>query len=101
MRIQMRTEGGFAYIPGLSRPTILDSATLSPQESDEIQHLVSAVHFFDLPTLQEQTVHGGDQRTYKITIEDGVRSHSIQVTDPVKDPQLQALLTFVQQHASM
>jgi hypothetical protein len=99
MRIQVQIEGGIAHFPGLARPRILDSATLSPQDAHELHRLVEeTAHFFTQPTAPRTQPQGADCRTYTLTIEDDPRQHSIRVCDPVSDPHLQALLTFVQQH---
>lgn len=101
MRIELQIEGGFVYMPGLQRPRILDSRELSAQEAKQMQKLVQAANFFELPATQDQDPQGADHRTYKITAKDETRNHAIQVSDPIRDPQLQALLIFVQQHASV
>lgn len=99
MRIQVRMEGGFAQIPGLSAPKTLDSATLSAQDANEMRQLVQGANFFELPAVLNKPAPGAaDYRTYHITIEDNDRYHTIQVSDPINDPRLQALLTFIQQH---
>jgi hypothetical protein len=49
MRVQFAMEGGIAYFPGLSQPMVIDSAVLPPQEADELQQLVNATRFFELP----------------------------------------------------
>ncbi|GHO86499.1 protealysin inhibitor emfourin [Dictyobacter formicarum] len=98
MRIQVRIEGGFAQLPGLSTPRTLDSATLSAQNANEMRQLVQAANFFELPAVQDKPARGADYRTYHITVEDNGRSHTLQVSDPIRDPQLQALLSFVQRH---
>ncbi|GCE19237.1 protealysin inhibitor emfourin [Dictyobacter kobayashii] len=99
MQIQVQTEGGLAYLPGLAAPKTLDSASLSPQDANKMQQLVQAANFFELPAVQDRPARGADYRTYHITVqEDHGKSHSIQVSDPVTNTQLQALLSFVQQH---
>lgn len=98
--MQVRTEGGFAAIPGLTRPIVLDSDTLPPQEAQEMRLLVTAAHFFDLPAQQSLPQHGADYRRYTITIDDADKHHSVQFTEPVTDAQLRDLLAFALRHKS-
>lgn len=99
MRIQLNVSGGMAYIPGLSRPIIIDSDTLPPQEAEELRRLVDDAHFFDLPPVFNVPAPGAaDYRQYTITVEDGKKHHTIQAVDPITDPHLQALLRFLQTH---
>ena len=99
MRMQVKAEGGFAGpIPGLSKPIILDSDTLPPQEAEEMRQLVAAAHFFELPAQQPQPQRGADYRTYTISIDNGERHHSVQFTELVADPHLRNLLAFARKH---
>ena len=96
MRIQFKMEGGIAYFPGLSKPITIDSDELPKQESDELKRLVNATRFFDLPTVTGSPSPGAsDYRQYTITIEDDGKQHTVHLTDPIQDPNLQALLTYL------
>ncbi len=96
MRIQLQMEGGIAYFPGLSKPITLDSDELPKQASDELKRLVNAAHFFDLPTVIGPPRRGAaDYRQYTITIEDDGKQHTVRLTDPIADPNLQALLNYL------
>ncbi len=97
MRIQFKMEGGIASFPGLSKPITIDSDQLPQQESDELKRLVNATHFFDLPTVIGSPAPGAaDYFQYTITIQDDGKQHTVRLTDPIKDPHLQALLTYIQ-----
>ncbi|GCE26866.1 hypothetical protein KDA_23500 [Dictyobacter alpinus] len=98
MLIQMQIEGGFANIPALASPRCLDSVTLSAQDAEELQYLIKASNFFALPAVPAIPPRGADYRTYHITVKDNGRHHTIQFSDPIKDPQLQALVSFLEQH---
>ena len=96
MRIQFKMEGGIAYFPGLIKPITIDSDELPKQESDELKRLVNATRFFDLPTVIGTPLPGAaDYRQYTITLEDNGKQHSVRLTDPIEDPNLQALLTYL------
>ena len=42
MRIELTTDGGVAAIPGLAKPILLDSATMSSAQCTHLQRLVDA-----------------------------------------------------------
>ncbi len=96
MRIQFKMEGGIAYFPGLSKPITIDTNELPEQEADELKRLVNATRFFDLPAVIGSPAPGAaDYRQYTITIEDNGKQHTVRLTDPIVDPNLQALLTYL------
>ena len=97
MRIEFKTEGGVAHFPGLSRPVVIDSESLSAEEGAELTRLVGAARFFERPSTVGTLLPGAaDYRQYTITVEDGGRQHTVKLTDPVEDPALQQLLHFLQ-----
>jgi hypothetical protein len=96
MRIQFKMEGGIAYFPGLSKPTTIDSDELPNQESDELKRMLNAARFFDLPAVIGTPAPGAaDYRQYTITVEDDGKQHAVRLTDPIEDPNLQALVTYL------
>jgi hypothetical protein len=96
MQVQLQMEGGFAYLPGLNKPITIGSETLSTQEIDKLKQLLDAAHFFDQPSVIGAPRPGAaDYRRYTITVNDGSRHHTVQMTDPIQDPNLQALLTYL------
>lgn len=100
MRIELKTEGGFAVFPGLSKPISIDTGTLPQHEAAEIEQIVTSARFFDrAPQVGAPPSGAADYRQYTITIDDGRRHHAVRLTDPVEDPQLAALLTLVQAKA--
>ena len=101
MHMQVRIEGGIAYFPGLAKPIDLDTNTLPAQDAEEMRRLVTAAHFFELPaSVGQLPVRGADARRYSITVDDGSAHHTVEVTDPVSHPGLEALITFAQRHRS-
>jgi hypothetical protein len=100
MRIELKTEGGLAYFPGLDKPIRLDSADLSKHDVQELETLIAETQFFDLPhRLNEPTQGAADYRTYTITIKDGSRRHTVQAVEPVDNDEFLALLHFIQEKA--
>jgi hypothetical protein len=97
MRIQFKTEGGLAYLPGLSTPLTIESSTLSAAEAQTLERLVEAARFLDLPAQVGTTPRGAaDMRHYTLTVEESGRSHTVRVVEPVINPDLQRLLEYLQ-----
>ena len=97
MRIELQTEGGVAYFPGLNKPVIVDSGDLPKEQVTQLHNLIDSTHFFQLPAASRAIPKGAaDMRRYTITIQDGRRRRTVRLNDPVEDPQLQALIDFVQ-----
>jgi hypothetical protein len=91
MRIMLQTDGGFAYLPGLAAPVIVDTEKVSSEEAGHWQDLIGAANVWDLP---DPTVPGGprrppsaspkrDQRTYTLTVEEGAQRRTLRFSDPV------------------
>jgi len=97
MQIQYQMEGGLAAIPGLSKPRSIDTDDLPKEEADAIKASVENAHFFDRPQIVGTPKLGAaDYRKYTVTVKDGGRSHTVQLTDPVADPALHSLVTHLQ-----
>jgi hypothetical protein len=93
MRIHFQSDGGLAYIPGLSRPRTVDTALLPAGEAAALEDLVQRAEFFAKPVEIGTPAPGSaDQRAFTITVEDAHRSHTVKVTEPVSDPALATLL---------
>jgi hypothetical protein len=93
VRIQFRSEGGFAHFPGLSKPMIVDTASLPAADAAELEQLVHEARFFTRPVqIGGPGAGGADYRTYTISVESAGQSHTIRVIEPVGDSSLQALI---------
>lgn len=96
MRIEFKTEGGFAHFPGLSKPVVIDTDQLSQQESTKLEQLVHQARFFDLPSKVNVPHKGAaDYYQYTITIQMGKQRHTTKLVDPVEDANLNALIHFL------
>jgi hypothetical protein len=101
MRVEFATEGGLAYFPGLSRPTVIDTASLPEADAAELARLLDQTDFFAQPALPRTLPKGAaDYRQYTISVEDGKRRHTIRLIDPIEDPRLQALVDFLRSRAA-
>jgi hypothetical protein len=94
LRVRFKTEGGVAHFPGLSEPVTIDSDELPEEEAVELKQRVEEARFFDLPAQAGEPPQGAaDYRRYTVTVEEGGRSHTVQLADPVEDPSLQKLVS--------
>ncbi len=102
MRVELQTDGGIAYFPGLNKPVVVDSGDLPKEQAAQLQQLLDSTRFFELPAASRSLPKGAaDMRHYTITVEDGVRHRTVRLSDPIGDASLQALIDFVQgQHSS-
>ena len=99
MRVQFKTDGGFAYLPGLSKPVTIDTDGLTPEEAGKLERLVEAAGFFELPATSDPPRGGADLRTYTISATSSGRGHTVRIVEPVENPQLQALVDYLSEKA--
>jgi hypothetical protein len=92
LRLRFEMDGGFAYIPALAEPYEVDTATIDPTEAATLRTLLTEAHFFTLPARPEDPPRGADQRTFTITATQDNRTHTITLTEPIKDPALARLV---------
>jgi hypothetical protein len=94
MTITFEMSGGFAHLPALSKPVPIETAHLEPRARNELESLVHQSRFFEQPSRGPTPAKGAaDYRTYNITVQDGPRVHTIQLTDPIKDINLEHLVS--------
>ena len=85
--------------------TTVDTNTLSPNETNELQDLFEKCQFFHLSSesLQEassKTKKGAaDYFTYKVTVQDGDREHTVEWNDLSMQPNLKRLIDFLVKHS--
>src|SRR5919202_891329 len=92
MRIRYEKEGGVAYFPGLSKAIDIDTEQLPAAERSELERLIEATNFFNLPAVSPPPRGAADYRQYKITVTTSKRGHTVQLTDPIKDLRVQDLV---------
>jgi hypothetical protein len=96
MRIRFQTSGGIAYFPGLAAPRVIDVDRLDDATRDSLTKLIRDGEFFSLPAETGTTPTAADHHTYRITVDDGARQHTVTVSDPIENPTLQRLVTLLQ-----
>ena len=100
MRVELKVEGGLAYLPGLKKPVTVESDKLSKSNAAALKKLVDAAEFFDLPsTINRPAPGAADYQTYTLTVESGKRHHTVKAVDPVDDSALLELIDFVREVA--
>jgi hypothetical protein len=94
MTITFEMSGGFAHLPALGGPVTIDTAQIEPDARNELESLVRRSRFFDQPLRGPTPAKGAaDYRTYTITVQDGPRVYTIQLTDPITDINLEQLVS--------
>ena len=99
MRVRFKMDGGFVYLPARSEPTTIDTEELPAEEAKELQRLIEAAGFFELPESTSPPRGGADYLRYTISVTAGEKSHTVQLTDPIEDPHLQALVEYLEAKA--
>ena len=92
MQIRFQQSGGFS---GMRKTSIVDTQALPAREAKKVQRLVESAGFFDLPEHFPRPKSGADYFTYSITVEDGDRSHSVEVSEPSAPQSLRPLIRYL------
>ena len=99
MRVRFKIDGGFVYLPARSEPTTIDTDELSEEEAKELERLIEAAGFFQLPETSSPPRGAADYRRYTISVTIPERGHTVQLTDPIEDPHLLALVEYLEAKA--
>jgi hypothetical protein len=92
MKIQLERSGGFTGIPSRSS---IDTDLLAPEERKALLDLVEAAHFFELPAKIPPAAVGADRFSYKLSIESGGQSHTVEFNEANTPQQLSPLIKQV------
>ncbi len=92
MRISFERSGGFA---GMTRTTTIDTATLPPNEADQVPQLVKAADFFELPQTITSDTRGIDRFQYTLTVEDNGQQHTVTVGESALSGNLKCLIEWL------
>ena len=100
MQIEFSVSGGVAHLPGLQKPVVIDAARLTGEERDELNRLIGAAHFFDLPaTIGVPAKGAADYQHNVVTIDDNGQRHTVKILAPSEDAALRELVQAIQKHA--
>lgn len=92
MQIRFVRSGGFF---GMKTTGVVDTRTLPATEARKAEELVASAGFFSLPEKFPKPKSGADYFTWSLTIEDGDRSHSVEVSEPSAPDALRPLIRFL------
>ncbi len=92
MKIILERSGGFTGIPLVSA---LDLDKLPQAECEDLEGLVKASAFFDLPSSLPTPPGGADRFHYRMTVQDAARSHTVEMGDYEIPEELQQLILKV------
>jgi len=96
MRVRFKMDGGFVYLPARSEPTTIDTDELSEEEAKELERVIEAACFFELPESSSPPRGAADYLRYTISATTPEHSHTVHLTDPIEDPHLQALVEYLE-----
>ena len=99
MRVEFKTDGGFFYLPDRGEPVTIDTADLPAEEAEELRRLIEAANFFDLPEASAPPRGAADYLRYTISVTDPQHSHTVHLSDPIQDPDVQALVEYLEAKA--
>ncbi len=96
MRIELSIDGGFAAIPGLAKPIVLDTVAATMTSDGELEKLVGAAlaEKAQRPTLRAAPLP--DARHYRITVIRDGNKQELSADDPTLPPAFAALMEYVQ-----
>jgi hypothetical protein len=97
MRVLVERSGGFA---GISRTYSFSSDRMPAEEGRRVAELVEAAGFFGLPSVIRATEPGADRFQYKITVESGQGSHTVQVDEGAVPPGLEPVIAWMKNSAA-
>lgn len=92
MIIHLVRSGGFG---GMRREVRIETLSLPRGEREPLEGLVRAAGFFSLPEKFPKPGKGADFFTYSITVEDGERRHTVEVSQPSLPDGLRPLIREV------
>ena len=95
MIVTLERSGGFAAIPGLSRPIVLDTDGLPDERAEELCRLVAAVE--REPEEIPPPPGAADFRSFHLRVESAGQTWSVRFTDARADDPLRALVRWLEE----
>jgi hypothetical protein len=97
MIIHLIRSGGFG---GMRREVRVETQSLPREVREPLEGLVQDSGFFSLPGKFPKPGKGADYFTYSITVDDGKRVHTVQVSEPSLPDSLRPLVREVSKRLS-
>jgi hypothetical protein len=98
LRVTLKVDGGFAYVPGLARPIELDAAQLGAEPAAQMRRLCDAACAVAPQGEAGAAAPTRDARRYRLTVEVQGTRHEVVAADPVAAPAVAELIAFVEAH---
>lgn len=92
MIIQFERTGGFA---GIALQSSIDSEMLEPAAQQALEALIRSSNFFELPVELGGSAGGADRFHYSLTIQDGSKRHTVEMSEEAVPEELQPLIQQV------
>lgn len=89
IRVRFERTGGFA---GLRTSATIDSDSLTPEDERDLDRMIEAAGFFELPGEITPPAHVRDQFVYRITVEKEGRRHTVVVDEAAAPATLRPLI---------
>ena len=89
MRIEVQRTGGFA---GMHIDARIDTEKLPEEQAIELESLIDAAGFFELPATMNESHRGTDRFTYRISVETEGKKNTIETDDEAAPTSLRPLL---------
>ena len=77
----------------------IDTDDLPAEEANELERLLEAAGFFGLPETSPPPSGAADYLRYTISVTAGEYSHTVHLTEPIEDPDVQALVEHLEAEA--
>jgi hypothetical protein len=100
LRVELTIDGGFAYVPGLAKPIVLDGAELAASDLAKLRLLCREALATPNRDARAQTASLPDARRYRLTLEIDGQRHEITAADPVGLPVVAELIEFLRTRGS-
>jgi hypothetical protein len=91
MKIYFHRSGG---LEGSVIEKIIDEKSMNEKEANNLQKIIRDSGFFDLPYEIKTKRNYADAFNYNITIDDGIKAHSVKRTDTNIEPKLYTLVKY-------
>ena len=89
MRVRFERTGGFA---GIRVDATIDTDDLPPEDARELEEMVSAAGFFDLPAVVAALAPGADRFQYSLTVQHESREHTVELGESAATGAMDTLL---------
>ena len=98
LRVTLRIDGGFSYLPGLARPIALSAAQLGDEHAAQLQRLCESACAVAPKRKASRAAAVPDGRRYRLMVELGDSRREVTAADPVDAPAIAGLIAFVEKH---